>query len=202
VRTSGDPRRVIDAYLLDVAETEGRACAAVHQPTTVGVASDADPVDMTRALEGRWGSREVEIVSVRLLGASGEAVQLVRSGDPIEIRLYARAREPVSDLVFGVGVFNSEGVCCYGTNTQIDGAVSAEMRGDGEVRFAIHRLDLVEGTYRIDVAAHRGDGTPYDYHRQLYTLRVASLKKDTGIFRPPHEWTFAAEDDGTHAGHT
>jgi ABC-type polysaccharide/polyol phosphate transport system ATPase subunit len=195
VRTHGDPRRVIDAYLLDVAETEGRALAAARQAVgavPAGAAeTSAEPADMTKALEGRWGSREVEIVTVDLLGAGGAPVQYVRSGDPLEIRLHARAREPVSDLVFGIGVFNAEGICCYGTNTHIEGAVSGEMQGEGEVRFTIERLDLVEGTYKLDVAAHRRNGTPYDYHRQLYTLRVASPQKDTGIFRPPHRWSFS-----------
>jgi hypothetical protein len=32
---------------------------------------------------------------------------------------------------------------------------------------------------------------PYDYHRLLYTLRVVSSSKETGIFRPPHRWDFS-----------
>jgi hypothetical protein len=31
---------------------------------------------------------------------------------------------------------------------------------------------------------------PYDYHRLLYSFRVASPVKDTGIYRPRHTWTF------------
>ena len=46
--------------------------------------------------------------------------------------------------------------------------------GDGEASFAIERLDLVEGTYKLDVAVHKLDGYPYDYHRLLYTFRVKS----------------------------
>ena len=48
------------------------------------------------------------------------------------------------------------------------------------------RLDLVEGTYKLDVAVHKLDGYPYDYHRLLYTFRVKSRTKDVGIYRPPH----------------
>jgi len=64
--------------------------------------------------------------------------------------------------------------------------------GDGEVRFAIERLDLVEGTYKLDVAIHKLDGYPYDYHRLLYTFRVKSRTKDVGIYRPPHAWSFSS----------
>ena len=228
-RSQGDPRRVIDAYLLDVAKTEnlalGRAAAAAAdgaglQPTQnfsaadrgtdlsasaqatadaprrereggqVGPAETAPP-DMFRAVEGRWGSREVEIVAVELFGASGQPSHVFRSGDPMEIRLQVQAHSPVTDLVFGVGIFSAEGVCCYGTNTDIEGAVSGAMIGDGEARFVVDRLDLVEGTYKVDVAVHRKNGAPYDYHRLLYTFRVTSPLKEAGIFRPPHCWNFS-----------
>ncbi len=196
VRAQGDPRRVIDAYLLDVARTED---AALGRADKKDAAKDAAPVaqaateppDMFRAGEGRWGSREVEITGVEFVDASGRAAHVFQSGGAIEIRLQVRANQPVDDLVFGIGIFNAEGVCCYGTNTAIDGATSGAMTGAGEVRFAIDRLDLVEGTYRFDVAAHRRNGAPYDYHRLLHTLRVSSIRKETGVFRPPHRWTFS-----------
>jgi hypothetical protein len=109
----------------------------------------------------------------------------------MDIRLRVRAATPVSDFVFGVGIFNADGVCCYGTNTHVEGAVSGELHGDGEARFTIDRLTLVDGAYKLDVAVHRENGAPYDYHRQLYTFRVTSPLKDTGIFRPPHRWAFS-----------
>jgi len=49
----------------------------------------------------------------------------------------------------------------------------------------------VEGTYKLDVAIHKVDGYPYDYHRLLYTFRVKSRTKDVGIYRPRHEWQFS-----------
>ena len=202
-RAQGDPRRVIDAYLLDVAKTEdlalGRAASAAAKPAQDVSATEAkvetespeQPPDMFQAVEGRWGSREIEIAAVSLVGASGQPAHVFPSGDPMEIQLRVQAHSPVTDLVFGVGIFNAEGVCCYGTNTNIEGAVSGAMSGHGEVRFAIERLDLVEGTYKLDVAAHRASGAPYDYHRLLYTLRVTSPLKETGVFRPPHRWSFS-----------
>jgi hypothetical protein len=102
-----------------------------------------------------------------------------------------RAPKRVRDVVVGIGIFNAEGICCYGTNTRVEGATGGEIVGDGEARFAIDRLDLVEGTYKLDVAVHRENGAPYDYHRLLHTFRVTSRLKEIGIFRPPHRWTFS-----------
>ena len=196
VRAQGDPRRVIDAYLLDVARAEDAALSRADKKDAAKDAAPvaepaAEPADMFRAGEGRWGSREVEITAVEFVDTSGQATHVFQSGGAIEIRLQVRANQPVDDLVFGVAIFNAEGVCCYGTNTAIDGATAGAITGDGEVRFAIDRLDLVEGTYKFDVAAHRRSGAPYDYHRLLHTLRVSSIRKDTGVFRPPHRWAFS-----------
>ena len=59
------------------------------------------------------------------------------------------------------------------------------------MRLRIDAIDLVEGTYKLDVAVHKKDGAPYDYHRLLYTFRVKSRIKDVGIYRPRHRWEFS-----------
>jgi ABC-type polysaccharide/polyol phosphate transport system ATPase subunit len=198
LRLQGDPRRVIDAYLLDVTKGEDAALRAApdvpgvdDRPASAISEHSEEPPDMFRALEGRWGSREVEIVGVELVGNEGRGQHVFQSGDSLEIQMQVRANQPVNDLVFGVGIFNAEGVCCYGTNTRIEGATGGAVTGTGEVRFAIDHLDLIDGTYKLDVAAHRENGAPYDYHRLLYTIRVSSRLKETGIFRPPHRWIFS-----------
>jgi D-beta-D-heptose 7-phosphate kinase/D-beta-D-heptose 1-phosphate adenosyltransferase len=107
------------------------------------------------------------------------------------IRLRVQARKPIDDFAFGIGIFNTEGVLCYGTNTAIEELSPERLEGEGEVEFRIERLDFVEGTYKLDVAVHHRDGWPYDYHRLLYTFRVKSRVKDTGIVRPRHRWRFS-----------
>ena len=86
----------------------------------------------------------------------------------------------------GLGLFNAEGVCCYGTNTNLEDYGASGSRATPRSSSRIDSLDLVEGTYKVDVAVHKLDGYPYDYHRLLYTFRVKSRTKDVGIYRPPH----------------
>jgi len=190
-RSEGDPKRVVDAYLTAVEQTETEQMAAV----TARALHDAQPGgrggDMFQAGEGRWGSREVEISGVQLSGADGKPSFGFHSGDPVSISFRVHTAHPVDDFVFGIGVFNPEGVCCFGTNTDIEHMVGDRIDGDGQISFTIDSLDLVEGTYKLDVAVHRRDGAPYDYHRLLYTFRVQSRTKDRGIYRPRHRWTFS-----------
>jgi hypothetical protein len=146
---------------------------------------------MFRASEGRWGSREVEIADVALVGESGEPGHVFRSGERVDIRLRVRAARAVQDFVFGIGLFNADGICCYGTNTDVEEYVPEALSGEATVVFTIESLDLIDGTYKLDVAVHKRDGYPYDYHRLLYTFRVKSRTKDVGVFRPSHRWHFS-----------
>jgi len=146
---------------------------------------------MTRSDEGRWGSREIEITGVTFKNAEGENAHIFQTGESMSIHLAVRAHQTTSDFVFGVGIYSADGVNCYGTNTNLEEFLPEEVRGDGEVTFHIDSLDLVENTYKLDVAVHKRDGYPYDYHRLLYTFRVKSRTKEVGIYRPKHTWTFS-----------
>ena len=214
VRATGDPRRVVGAYVTAVedgeeallaredararaeAATAAVAGGAVDVPpdpvavATSGDSSEPTPTDMFLASAGRWGSREVEIAGVTLIGDEGPG-HLFHANEKLIVRLEVKAATPVTDFVFGFGLFNADGVCVYGTNTDLEDLDPAEINGTGRVDFEIEPLGLIEGTYKIDVAVHRRDGYPYDYHRLLYTFRVKSRTKDVGIFRPPHRWVFS-----------
>ena len=148
------------------------------------------PEDMFRATEGRWGAGPVRIERVTI-ERGGNAAHVFQTGDQLTVRLGFHTPEPVRDFVFGIGIFSADGTCCYGTNTDVEGFEPVELSGSGEVVFAIDSLDLVEGTYKLDVAAHTRRGVQYDYHRLLYTFRVKSHTKDAGIYRPRHQWTFS-----------
>jgi hypothetical protein len=146
-------------------------------------------VNMFTADEGRWGSGVVRIEEVTLEGDQGPT-HVFHTGDRMTIRMKIQAAQPVEDFAFGISIFGTDGICCFGTNTDIEEMESKSLEGAGEVEFAIAHLDLVEGTYKLDVAAHKRDGFSYDYHRLLYTFRVKSRTKDVGIYRPRHVWRF------------
>jgi ABC-type polysaccharide/polyol phosphate transport system ATPase subunit len=208
-RMSGDPRRVVGAYITDVERSEEATLAAADArarvqadaaPSAAGEvrgASDEPPAageipqDMFQAGEGRWGSREVEITDVTFIGGEGAPAHVFHGGEAVTIALRLRAQSPVTDFAFGVGIFNAEGILCYGTNTHVEEYVPQVLSGECEVRFLMDSLDLVGGTYKVDVAVHRRDGLAYDYHRLLHTFRVKSRINDVGIFRPPHRWEFS-----------
>ena len=117
----GDPKRVVGAYVTDVEVSEEEQLAAgdakaQEAATTVSpdepasavlpdnpIESATGPADMFRATEGRWGSREIEIVDVSLTGTDGERAHVFHSGEPLNVRLRLRAPVAIDDFVVGDG---------------------------------------------------------------------------------------------------
>jgi len=199
-RAEGLPKRVIDAYMADIEKQEERFLAAADSSARQespaaepppDATSAAEAADMSQTAEGRWGTGPVEIVDVAILNREGQPVHVCHTGDPLTIRIAARTPKPVDDFAFGIAISSADGQLVYGTNTEIERYEPESFSGDAEIRIEIEAIDLVEGTYKLDVAAHTKDGAPYDYHRLLHTFRVKSGVKDVGLYRPKHRWVFS-----------
>jgi lipopolysaccharide transport system ATP-binding protein len=181
-RLVGAPRRVIDAYRQEVAEEEGEAHARENRQRNLVTGADGEAL--------RWGSREAEILGVRLLAADGERYHL-ESGEPAVFEIRARASRPLTDFVFGVAVSTPRGVECWGTNTDLAGFVPDSFEGEATVRLACPALRLGPGDYVVDAAVHSRDGAPYDYQRRVLSFTISSRERGVGVYFPEHGWEFS-----------
>ena len=138
----------------------------------------------------QWGDRSVIIEKVCLLNQQGEERFTFRCGEPCIIEMKARVQQSVDDLVFGIGIFRQDNICCYGTNTYIDNyQVNSVCAGQEiTVRCIIDRINLIPGEYFLDIAAHDHYGTPYDYQTRQTRISIYSDKQDIGICRLDHKW--------------
>ena len=188
VRDRGEPRRVIDHYREFIekgVEEEIQAKEAEQQLTEEPVAI-GEPLEEPKRL--RWGSREVEIVSIELFGASGEATRVFHPEDGLTVRMHYTCHQGVDDAVFGIGIHRGDGLLIHGSNTDIERIEFGAVKHSGVVEYRIARLGLLEGRYTIDVAVHRADGYPYDYHRGAVEFAVRSPCAQVGVLVPAHEW--------------
>ena len=179
LQAHGEAREIVSRSLDHVAREEARVLGVEH--------TQAEAVART-GTGARWGGREVELTRVHLSGGDGQERYLFETGESCTVHLAYRAHRPIEDPVFGVGIFRKDGVCCYGTNTALEGLNWGKVDADGVVTMQIERLDLVEGEYLLDVAVHARDGHPYDYHSRLYAIAVRSRVRDTGVARLSHRW--------------
>lgn len=197
VKLIGHPRRVIDAYREYIARIEEKRFTEEHrfvegELKSVHSKGELRPDGWEEGREEkdkqRWGTREVELYSVKFLDKDRQERHIYNQGEPMSIEIRYKVNKKVERPVFGIGIFSPDGVCCYGTNTFIEEIKTRLTRDEGLVIFEIEGLDFIEGTYYLDVAIHAEDGYPYDYQSRLYSFAVKSRIKDVGIFKPEHKW--------------
>ncbi len=193
VQMIAEPKRAIDAYLQDIAEMQEEDFEirrkAVEKEQREREEKPEEKDDQRR--EARWGKREIEILKVRLKDRRGREKHVFSPDEEMVIEMDVAAKSRIKDFVFGIGIFDSQGTRCYGTNTDLEEFRPLSIEGRGKVTCRIEKLRLINGTYYLDVAVHKKDGYPYDYHRSLYSFMVASLFRDVGIARPEHSWEFS-----------
>ena len=183
IREQGMPQRVIDLYRQHVTAQEAEIAIGEHSRIAEEVS-----LDQPGETSNRWGSREIEIVTVKMLHSSGQEQYVYQSGEPVRVVIHYRVHRPVPDTVFGIAIIRGDGLWCYGTNTAVEDLPLPPLGDEGNVEVLLERLDFVAGSYYLDVAVHALDGYPYDYHHSLYSFTVKSDIQEVGVCRIPHSW--------------
>jgi ABC-type polysaccharide/polyol phosphate transport system ATPase subunit len=200
VADRGEPRRVIDSYrhfvekgeeeeLFDLAHEHDFSGGADRGEEIVRVPAEGQSEESTR-----WGSREVEITGVAVHGASGEEKLLFHPEDEMRIDISYALNEAVPTPVFGIGFNRSDGVEILGTNTDIERVEVPELKERGVISYCLSRVGLLTGNYSIDVAVHREDGYPYDYHKGAVQFAVRSAYEQIGVIAPQNRWEFPLDE--------
>ena len=139
----------------------------------------------------RWGDGKARIRKIQLTDADGVEQSVFRTGDEMHIQLEYQVKQPVTEPVFGVGIFRQDGLQCYGTNTRIDQIDVSQLVTDGIVELTLSPLYLLPGTYTIDLAIESGDGIPVDYLKEAAVIQMTAAIGDVGVMRIPHRWSIS-----------
>jgi len=197
----GASQEIVERYRARTWEREAvRMAERQSSPTGDVTASPSPPRSgapqpKNRSGKGRWGSGEIRIADVSLWGPDGRPGYLLHTGEPLTIRIEYQQHTPVPDPVFGIAIYRADGLWCYGTNTDIEGIPTSDLRPKGQVTIEFPQMDLLEGGYTLDVAIHDAEGRAYDYYRSCVQFAMRSSIRDDGVFRPTHRWLI---DDFPH----
>jgi ABC-2 type transport system ATP-binding protein/lipopolysaccharide transport system ATP-binding protein len=184
IEMQGYPKRVVDAYLEYIGKKDEKKAEEKHE-------EEEKEAEESQEQEKRWGSQEIEIHNVKMIDGSGKEKYIYKPDEPLTVTFDVESHIDEKDFAFGLGIFNTGGICCYGTNTVMEHFASQSISGRGKVKIKIPALNLINGTYFLDVAVHKRDGFPFDYHHFQYTFRVVSNHRDVGVLRVDHEWDFS-----------
>lgn len=204
--SAGDARQVIADYLSAVARDEYAQAASAPGSSTGAASNLEEPSGQAIVTETyqRWGDRQVVIEAVQLRDAANQTATSLRPNEALRIEITYRMQAPLEEPpTFGIAFYRSDGVWCYGTNTTLDGVRFAadELPQAGTIVAELPVLQLLQGEYSVDVAAHNAAGNvTYDYIRARARFSVVNDRADQGVFRPQVRWQLAPAGEKEHYG--
>lgn len=130
----------------------------------------------------RHGDGSAEIRKVELLNSAGIAVELVESGELLQLKVAVAFHCQVAAPVCGFMIRNRHGIHLYGTNTDLQQTpIGPVVCGDVvEVNF-VFKCWLAPDSYSLSVAAHSADAVSYDWVDGALFFRVMSAEHMEGV---------------------
>ena len=141
-----------------------------------------------RAKSKRYGTQDAVFTEQKMLGEDGQEKTTFKTGERMTLELDYEVKKPVVDAVFGYGIFRSDGLWVYGTNTRIDRFDNFDIEKNGHVTIDMPELNLIPAEYWIDITIEFGEGNPVDYYKQALKFEVVSNITDVGVTRFEHSW--------------
>jgi ABC-2 type transport system ATP-binding protein len=131
---------------------------------------------------GHRVTRTIRIEDVEL-GWPGEGERRsVLPGEPITVSVRYEADQPSDDVAFAMAVRNIDDVTVYGCNTDVLGQPIDAIGREGWVTFEVPSLNLVDGTYLIDIGVHTHDiVTEYDFRPEAARVTIVGGRGVVGI---------------------
>jgi len=150
--------------------------------------------------KSRWGTRQVEIVAVRITNDDGVEQGVFSTGDVLVLHIDYMAHEPVDQPVFGIAIVRQEGVHITGPNTGLVNLDLRQVTGRGTILYRIPFIPLLEGLYHFSVAVHnQADTEIFDYHDRMYPFRVLNrgqaAQEKFGLVTLRGEWQHQRAQD-------
>lgn len=146
-------------------------------------ARDAVLIEQTKSAQGsvqtRSGTATVKVDSVTLLDETGQALEQVKVGQVITLRILARVYADSEHLVMGYIIKDRLGQTIFGTNTSYFNKTLHHLKA-GEVLTlnASFIANLGEGSYSVTVALHESEthiGHNYDWVDQALVFQVINI---------------------------
>jgi ABC-type polysaccharide/polyol phosphate transport system ATPase subunit len=155
------------------------------------LALEESPEEMGAGLR-EWGSGEVRVEGVELVGVDGQQSNRFLSGQPVVIRLRLVGEREVPPPMLSIEVRDPSG-SLLGANQRDLGELGWDgTPGIRELRFSLERLPLGEGEFQLSVALTDASGTRR-YHRVdgAERFEVEASDDARGAVRLEGEWTLA-----------
>lgn len=170
VAMEGEPEAVMDYYNALIAENDKRN------------------VQQTVLPDGRVqtvsGTGEACVSKIGLYNAQGESVEIVKCGEPVELRIIVKINTHLDSLVLGYGIKDRLGQVMFGTNTWHTHQVLNNLgSGDCYEFKVLFAANLGEGSYSIQTAlVDRETHLSANYEWRDYAILFDVINVDKPVF--------------------
>ncbi len=131
--------------------------------------------------EEESGTQDVIIREVDVIDQAGNPRYSFQTNEPLVVRIHYEAKKAIEQPVFGLSIYDHQGMLVYGTSTEMRGYAIPQVRGRGRVEFSIPNLMMLDGRYFISVEIKSRDGeTLYHSLDKTRHFDVKSSGRDIG----------------------
>jgi len=130
----------------------------------------------------RRGDGRAQILAVETLGEDGKPTSILRSGEPVMVRVSVRYTQSVPDPVIGILIRTRIGLNVYGTNTELERLKFGPCSPGDALRLNFQfRCELCPQEYTLTVASHDPNGVWHDWLEDAVAFSVTVLRYTAGV---------------------
>ncbi len=199
VAVCGPAREVVTAYQAFCMQLEDNRLKMTAESGGIRSRENEEIIRSLRLTGSRWGNGRIRFTSVQIFNEAGEKTWIVRSGQPLTLRIEFVAEDDFEAPVFAVDIHRFDGVFIGSINNfDTHEATLPVARGEGAVELNLERLDLPLNVYFLTLKAYTENGAPgwrdpADIHNQMYQFDVVTDRVVHGIVEFSAEWRSLAE---------
>lgn len=191
----GQARDVVTAYQAFCIKLEDTRLREAAQNVTSGSAEHERILRELRLTGSRWGNGKIRFTGVEMIEEREGATWVIRSGQPVTIRLHYESDGFYPAPVFAVDIHRYDGVY-IGTinNTDTSPAALPIEPGAGTIELRLPAASLSYNVYYLTLKVYTENGAPdwrepADVHFQMYQFNVITERHIHGLIRFEAEWS-------------
>jgi hypothetical protein len=135
------------------------------------------------------GTRDVEMLDVRLLDGQGREVNIFEAGESMIVEVDYNAKRRIEKPVFGFNIKTGNGIYVFGSNTQIAKMPVNAIEGRGTMRLSIAPLTLKKGNFFLSLSIHSWDHAVQFHRREdWYPFIIRDVSESPGLVHLNTQW--------------
>jgi ABC-2 type transport system ATP-binding protein len=219
IETEGTPRNVIQEYMSWImGDDKAKLCndirkedqnKAVRQSDIEKTVEEETEKSYEYTLEdilsikqsggyAEIGNHAIKITDYDILDAKTKKHKVRFSiGEAILGRVFYKRKDiTLSESMFSLAIYRSDGLNCYSTNCFINTGRNVILQDEGVIEFLIMENPFMQGEYRLDISLNKDYGPTYHGIINACSFEVYNTTTDYGVCRPKIEWNLGEDGMG------